>query len=340
MGEIVVPVEVRNPGAYLAACGVAEIAGSFDGKSVSGWDSRDVTLEPGKRIPVRVRVPVLGTAIDEAELAAALWDALSCRERWEAVKLDNRAVPLADVSKDEPLVGFRVSVRLRGREERFLIDHWYHELPRADDDQSTKRKRLQQGKSRWKFWGGRMSLQKTLLGEAKKLGLITALAASNGAPKTMAELMVIEGETGSGFNFDAAARPAALDRGMAANEAKRAGGDTAAARPVLELLAAIGLSAFFPPRRIGSEREAGQNDADRDRFRYHLWPIGVPLPLARLVARGVEVPGLQAVERFEARRVSAGGKNYRFEYVRGAGVARAAPRAELPEEEDDVELSE
>ncbi len=340
MSEIAVPVEVRNPGAYLAACGLAEIAGAFDSKSVSGWQWRDVILGHGKGTSARIRALVIETAIEEAELAAALWDALSSGDRWEAVTLDNRAVPLANVSKDEPLVAFRVSVRLGERKERFVIDHWYHELPRADDEQSMKRKRLQQGKSRWKFWAGQMSPQKTLRGEAKKLGLITALAASNGAPKTVGELIVVECETGSSFNFDAAARPAALDRGMAANEAKRAGGDTAAARPAMELLAAIGLSAFFPPRRIGPAREAGQNDADRDRFCYHLWPIGVPLPVARLVARGVEIPGLRAIEHFEASRVRAGKTNYRFEYVRGAGVAIAAPRAELPEEEDDVDVSE
>src|SRR5207249_4543516 len=121
----------------------------------------------------------------------------------EAVALDNRAVPLAHVSKDEPLLGFRVSVCLQEREERFLIDHWYHELPRADDEPITKKKRLQQGKSRWKFWAGRMSPQKTLRGEGQKLGLITALAAANGPPKSVGDLIVVEGETGSSFNFDA-----------------------------------------------------------------------------------------------------------------------------------------
>jgi CRISPR-associated protein Csb3 len=338
--EIPVPVEVRNPGAYLAACGLAEIVGTFDGRSVSGWDWAEVPLGSGDATARICRLLIV-TGTPETELVVAIKEGLSSSDHWEAITLDNRAIPLAHVSKDEPLVGLRVSVGLQDRKERFLVDHWYHELPRMDDEQSTRRRRLQQGKSRWKFWGGRMSLQKTLLGEQKKPGLITALTALSAVPKTLDELIRVEAETGSSFNLDAAARLAALDRGMAANEAKRAGGDTAAARPALELLAAIGLSAFFPPRRSGRAREAGQNETDVDRLRYHLWPSGIPLALARLLARGVEVPGMRPLQRFEARRVSAGGKNYRFEYVRGAGIEPVAPHMEVPEEEDeDVELTE
>jgi CRISPR-associated protein Csb3 len=338
MSGIVVPVEARNPGGFLAACGVAEIVGRFDSKSVFRWAFRNVALGHRQQTSLRARALVVETMIEEVELATALLHALSCIDRWEAIRLDNHAVPLAEASKDEPVVALHVSVRLREREERFTLDHWYHELPRADDEPSMKKRRLQQGKSRWKFWGGRMSLQKTLLGDKRKPGLITALAASNGPPRTLGDLIVTECETGSSLNFDAAARPAALDRGLAANEAKRAGGDTAAARPALELLAAVGLSAFFPPRRTGRAREAGQNDADRDGFRYHLWPIGLPLPIARLVARGIQFPGLDSVEHFEARRVSAGGKNYRFEYVRGAGLTLTGPWAELQEEEGDYDV--
>jgi CRISPR-associated protein Csb1 len=152
--------------------------------------------------------------------------------------------------------------------------------------------RLAEGKSAWKFWGGRMAVLKTLLGERRKPGLITALPArDNHAPSSVGDLLALERGSGSSFNLDAAARRGALDRGLAANEAKRATDDVAAARPALELLAAIGLSAFFPPRRIGGHRESGPHGTagfDGERLRYCLWGTDAPLPLARLLARGVE----------------------------------------------------
>jgi hypothetical protein len=52
-----------------------------------------------------------------------------------------------------------------------------------------------------------------------------------------------------------------------------------------------------------------------------VWGADVPLPLARLIARGTDVAGVPVLDAFEARRVSAGGKNHRFEYARGVGSA-------------------
>lgn len=126
-------------------------------------------------------------------------------------------------------------------------------------------------------------------------------------------------------------------RAIAANEAKRATGDVAAARPALELLAAVGLSAFFPPRRLTGHRESGPHGTtgfDGERLQYCAWGLDVPLPLARLLARGIRVPGMPLLDRFEARRASAGGKNYRFEYARGAGSAPDVTTQFEEEEED------
>ncbi len=331
--QIIIPIEVRNPGAYLAACGVVEIIGAFDAASTSTWERRLVAFGSTN---LSASVCIVQTSITEAELAVALIDALSCRVRWSASRLDGRCEPLDDVSRDEPLTAVRVSIRLGERQESFAIDHWYHRLARADDPKLKER--LPEGKCVWKFWGGRMSLQKTLLGEGKKPGLITSLAAKDGGPPVagIADLLSLERRTGSSLNLDAAARRGALDRGIAANEAKRATADVAAARPALELLAAIGLSAFFPPRRVGGSREAevhGTAGFDGERFRYCAWGVEAPLSLARLLARGVELPGAAVLDRHEAKRVSAGGKNYRFEYARGTGLAEAALTE--PEEEDD-----
>jgi CRISPR-associated protein Csb3 len=330
---VTMPVETRNPGAYLAACGVVEIAGAFDPGSLSCWRRHTVAFGSAN---LQASACIVQTQIYEKDLAAAIYEGLSERERWEARTLDGRCLRLGQVGKDEPLASVSVTIRVGERSEVFSIDHWYHRLARVDD---TKLKdRLADGKSAWKFWGGRMAVQKTLLGDAKKPGLITALRAQDGhAVGTVAELVSLERGTGSSFNLDAAARRGALDRGIAANEAKRATGDVAAARPALELLAAIGLSAFFPPRRLGGHRESGPHGTagfDGERLRYCAWGADAPLPLARLLARGIDVPGMPVLDRFEARRASAGGKNYRFEYARGVGSAPDVSTQFEEEEED------
>jgi CRISPR-associated protein Csb3 len=324
---------VRNPGAYLAVCGIVEVIGAFDASSVSCWQHRPVALGTTE---ISATACAVQTTISEPELIAALLDSLSCRDRWEGVRLDGRRAQLQDIGKDEPLSAVRVCLHLRDRHEYFPIDYWYHLLARADDPKLKER--LPEGKSIWKFWGGRMSLQKTLLGEAKKTGLIAPLAGRNGQPLVaVADLLSFERETGSSLNLDAAARRGALDRGLAANEAKRATADLSAVRPALELLAAIGLAAFFPPRRLGGTRENGVHSTagfDGKYLRYCLWAIDAPLPFARLLARSVQVPGAVVLQRLEARRVSAGGKLYRFDYARGVGSASAATTE--PEEENDV----
>jgi CRISPR-associated protein Csb3 len=331
---IVIPVETRNPGAYLAICGVVEIVGALDPGSLSSWRRHAVSFRTANLL---ASACVVQTELGESDLAAAVHKGLSDHERWEARTLDGRSVSLRTVGKDEPLASLSVTIRLGELSEEFSIDHWYHRLARADDPKLKNR--LADGKSAWKFWGGRMAVQKTLLGEKRKPGLVSSLRAQAGsALTTMADLMMLECGTGSSFNLDAAARRNALDRGIAANEAKRATGDVAAARPVLELLAAIGLSAFFPPRRLGGHPESGPHGTagfDGERLRYSMWGRDVPLPLARLLARGIEVPGMPVLDRFEARRASAGGKNYRFEYARGVGLAPDIG-TEFEEEEEDA----
>jgi CRISPR-associated protein Csb3 len=331
---IVIPVETRNPGAYLAACGVVEIAGRFDAGSVSSWQRHRVTFG---NTSLSASACVLQTGVSETDLTAALHEGLGDRERWNAKMLDGRSISLGQVGKDAPLASVSVTIQIGQRSEEFTIDHWYHRLARVDDPKLKDR--LADGKSAWKFWGGRMAVQKTLLGEGKKPGLITSLRTHVCEPcDTVADLLSIECGTGSSFNLDAAARRGALDRGIAANEAKRATADVAAARPALELLAAIALSAFFPPRRLGGHRESGPHGTagfDGERFQYCVWAGDAPLPLARLLARGICVPGMPLLDRFEARRASAGGKNYRFEYARGAGLALGVP-TDFEEEEEDA----
>jgi CRISPR-associated protein Csb3 len=342
--RIVIPLEVRNPGAFLAGCGVVEIVSAFDTASTSHWERWSA---PFGEMMLPATACVIETSIPEGEFEAAIRDGLSCRDRWDVITLNGRRLPLDKVDKDEPLTAAHVRIQVRDREEQFPVDYWYHQLPRADEEPKKLKQRLSDGKSAWKFWAGRMQLQKTLLGERRKPGLITSFAGANGSAipgMDVATLILLERETGSSLNLDAAARPGALDRGIAANEAKRATGETAASRPALELLAAIGLSAFFPPRRLGGAGDSNGLhstaglvvDAQSHplAFRYSAWAIDAPVPLARLLARGVELPGAAPLACLEARRVSAGGSNYRFEYARGSGSAPTEPPTQMEEEAD------
>ncbi len=174
---ITIPVEVRNPGAYLAVCGIVEIVGAFDVNSVTSWQHRPVMMGTTEISAIACTVK---TTISEPELLAALLDSLSCRDRWGACESDGRRALLHEIGKDELLTAVGVSIHLRDQHEYFLIDYWYHLLARADD--AKLKDKLPEGKSIWKFWGGRMSLQKTLLGEAKKAGLIASLNTRNGPP--------------------------------------------------------------------------------------------------------------------------------------------------------------
>jgi hypothetical protein len=66
---------------------------------------------------------------------------------------------------------------------------------------------------------------------------------------------------------------------------------------MLELLAAVGVSTFFPPRREGDNAPHGVVGVRKRVFSYCTWSPHLPLALARMAARGVEIAPSELVKR-------------------------------------------
>lgn len=222
-----------------------------------------------------------------------------------------------------------------------VIDHWY-EGAHAAQGRIVQRLEKRDGKSRWKFWAGQQdeaSIKKGKYSPSKKgiAGLVLDLvdaATGMGDAKRFQDLLAFASPGGSRLNLAAATTRSSIDRGISANDAA-ASGDSPG-RPALELLAAIGLSAFFPPRRYGDSAPDGVVGVERRAFRYCTWSPRTPLSIARLAARGVEVAPLEQTRR-EATIGMMGQYSY-LKFARAAGVTEiGVPGDDSIEEEDSDE---
>src|SRR5690606_3345152 len=110
------------------------------------------------------------------------------------------------------------------------------------------------------------------------------------------EIIAFTSPGASRLNLDAVATRSSIDRGISANDAAKSGGSSQG-RPALELLAAIGLSTFFPPRREGDNAPHGVVGVRKRLFTYCTWSPQLPLALSRMAARGVEVAPSELVRR-------------------------------------------
>jgi hypothetical protein len=142
------------------------------------------------------------------------------------------------------------------------------------------------------------------------------------------------GSSGSSrLNLDAATTRSSIDRGISANDAAADGGSIG--RPGLELLATIGLSAFFPPRRYGDAAPDGTVAVHKRLFRYFTWTPQAPVCLARLCARGVGVAGFEGI-----RREAPIGMMGQYSYLRFARPAGVGGTAAVSEETTDEDMTE
>src|SRR6185312_1366406 len=117
--------------------------------------------------------------------------------------------------------------------------------------------------------------------------------------------------------------------------AKSGGGSPG--RPVQELLATIGLSTFFPPRREGNNAPHGVIGVRKRVFSYYTWSPQLPLALARLAARGAEVGPAELVKR-EAIIGMMGQYGY-LKLARPAGITES-PDAGNEDESDEEDSDE
>lgn len=331
MTSIQLAVDARNPGEYLAVCGLVEVIGRFDPKAMSGWmRSAGFVQEVSSAC---ADVCEIDADIDESSNAKELGAALGARSAWNAVTESGR-VPLADA-----LGVWTAGIELvLPSKDIVVIDHWY-ERAHAARGRIVQRLEKRDGKSRWKFWAGQQdeaSIKKGKYSLSKKgiAGLVLDLvdaAGGMGDAKRLQHLLAFASAGGSRLNIDAATTRSSIDRGISANDAA-AGGDSPG-RPVLELLAAIGLSAFFPPRRYGASAPDGVVGVEKRAFRYCTWSPRAPLSIARLAARGADVAPIEQTGR-EATIGMMGQYSY-LKFARPAGVTEPdRPADDLVDEED------
>ena len=306
MSLITLAVNAANPGEYLAVCGVIELVSRFDKTVTSTWIRQPgmATAVPGALSDVCE----IQTFLEEPELAQELAKALGSRDAWIAVTDVGRASLTEAVGKWVAGVEFG----LPGCHEAVVIDYWYEWAFLKGGHVVQKLDSKHDGKSSWKFWAGRHDSK----GIAGLLLDLVDGASGMTEVKQMQDVFTFVSRGRSPLKFDAWAARSAIDRGISANESDAEG--VSARRPGLELLAAMGVSCFFPPRRYGDAAPEGTVGVQRRLFRYCTWNPQVPISVARLCARGTPVPGFDLSPREAPIGMMGQYKHLRF--ARPAGV--------------------
>jgi CRISPR-associated protein Csb3 len=296
MTNIQLAIDARNPGEYLAVCGLLEVLSHYDANATSAW-RRAAGVLPSLPF-ASADVCEVNTTIDEATVAAQVAQRLGSKDAWWAITETGRE-PLSD-----SVGGWCGALEFSLPEKRvFVVDHWY-EWAHASNGRIVQRLEKRDGKSRWKFWAGKQdeaSIKKgtysaSLRGIAGlSLDLVEAVGQLPSAQK-LQDIIAFTSPGASRLNLDAVATRSSIDRGISANDAAKSG-NSSQGRPALELLAAIGLSTFFPPRREGDNAPHGVVGVRKRVFTYSTWGPHLPLALARMAARGVEVAPSELVKR-------------------------------------------
>jgi CRISPR-associated protein Csb3 len=285
-------IDARNPGEYLAVCGLLEVLSRYDENASSAWRRAPGVLPS---LPsAAADVCEVNADIDEATVAAQVGQQLGSKDAWKAIA-ENGRVPISD-----SVGGWCGALEFSLPEKPVVVvDHWY-EWAHASNGRIVQRLENRNGKSRWKFWAGKQdeasikkgSYSASLRGIAG-LSLDLVETAQLSSVKKLQDIIAFTSPGASRLNLDAVATRSSIDRGISANDAAESGGSSLG-RPALELLAAIGLSTFFPPRRTGDNGVVGVR---KRLFTYSTWSSHLPLALARMAARGVEVGSAELVKR-------------------------------------------
>lgn len=286
MTTIQLAIDARNPGEYLAMCGLLEVLSRYDANATSAWrrGTGVLPLSPS----ASADVCEVNADIDEATVAAQVGQQLGSKDTWRAIT-ENGRVPLND-----SVGGWCGCLELSLPEKQVVVvDHWYEWAYVVDNTILGKREKApkRDGKSRWKLWAGKHE-------ERGAGGLALDFVASvprDFRPAAFQDLLGLTVAGSSGYKLDPATTRSSIDRGISANDAKKV--KVERVRPLLELLAAIGLSTFFPPRREGDNAPHGVVGVRKRVFTYCTWSSHLPLALSRMAARGVEVAPSPLVKR-------------------------------------------
>jgi CRISPR-associated protein Csb3 len=326
MNSLVLAVDATNPGEYLAVCGLMELVSRLDESATSAWSRRSGLV---RGVPTAMSDACeIQTRLTEPEFARELSSVLGSRGAWSAVTDEGR-VPLA-----EAIAAWTAGIEfaLLGRADVMVVDHWY-EWAFVKDDHVVQRIGKRDGKSRWKFWAGQQDSRKGITGLV--LELVDA-SATMGQVERVQDILAFSSRGSSRLNLDAATTRSSIDRGISANDAAADGGS--AGRPCLELLAAIGISAFFPPRHYGEAAPDGTVAVNKRLFRYCTWKPQVPIPLARLCARDVAVAGIERSPR--GATIGMMGQYSYLRFARPAGMSGAESNDMINDDMSDEHANE
>jgi len=302
-------IDARNPGEYLAVCGLLEVLSRYDANATSAW-RRETGVLPS--LPsTATDVCEVDAQIDEAAVAVELAKHLGSKDAWKAITQNGR-VPLAD-SVGRWCGGLELS--LPGMLV-VVADHWY-ERAHVEGIEIVGKRGTRDGKSRWKLWAGKHEER----GAGGLAADLVAYSPQRFEPHSFNDLLRAPPVMGSsGYKLDPATTRSSTDRGISANDAKKT--KVERVRPLLELLAAVGASTFFPPRREGENAPHGVVGVRKRVFTYSTWSPHLPLALARMAARGVQVAPCELVKR-EAIIGMMGQYGY-LKLARPAGITESA----------------
>jgi hypothetical protein len=270
-------IDARNPGEYLAVCGLLEVLSRYDANATSAW---------GRTTGVTPDMCEIATVSEEAAIASNLAASFISPDAWWAITEAGR-VPLAE-SVGAWCGG--IEFTLPDDKQVVVIDHWY-ECAYVDKNVIVGKRGTRDGKSRWKLWAGRHDARGA---GGLALDFLTCIS-QEASLHSLQDLLRLTVRGSSGYRLDPATTRSSIDRGISANDARAAKVDRV--RPMLELLAAVGVSTFFPPRREGDNAPHGVVGVRKRVFSYCTWSPHLPLALARMAARGVEIAPSELVKR-------------------------------------------
>jgi CRISPR-associated protein Csb3 len=325
-------IDARNPGEYLAVCGLLEVLSRYDATATSAW-RRAAGVMPS--LPsASADVCEVHATINEAGVSAELAKHLGSRDAWKALT-DTARVALAD-----SIGGWCGGLELElPHGQVIVVDHWY-QWAHVAQGRIVQRLEKRDGKSLWKFWAGKQdeaSIKKGAYSASLRgiagftVDLVDATSAMSSASR-LQELLSFTAPGSSRLNLDAVVTRSSIDRGISANDAAKSGGSSQG-RPALELLAAVGLSTFFPPRREGDAAPHGVVGVRKRLFTYCTWSPHLPLALARMAGRGVEVAPAELVKR-EAIIGMMGQYRY-LKLARPAGITGSVDSGSEDEDSDE-----
>lgn len=259
---ISVPVDLTNPGQFLACCGLLELASRLDEDSLGWFDEGGFQLSTNRSFKMLIdairHVEVVNTMTARSKMRLAELSAMPKTSR-EKEGLEEEKKELDSLRREEP-IAFGPPFDLR-------ID-WFH-------DEYT-------GGSRFKTWAGQQSV----------LDIATAMHAGLKQVDSEDSSSIWIPLRGGGlpFNFDSdlGGQGSPIDLGfssdaLAGNETTRI---ESSCKPAIEFLAFIGLQRFRP-REISRQ----------NRFVYVAWrkPLS-PVVAAAVVCQAIKIENARAYE--------------------------------------------